>query len=349
MSVIFKVAYARGVQNALVNTGAIGKYANEEMADVAAEIAAEEMSEDVEPVEGPVAADETADVAAKLIELSQASSETAEAAAEQADVAAEAAAAVASMKAASSELVHASGGGALAPNTITSAAAITAEGSMEAAARPEGYAENRPSPQAPSAQQGIQQPHPGAMTTTDVTKGASAAAILRKLAEGDFDHTTGGAGPNAVEDAPSAEGKMEAAARPSGYAETGPAVSEPVAQQGEEQAHPGSPTGETLEGKVASAFDVLFNKTAEEVVPHLPYGLTQEQKVAAVRTMIGMTTPERAQYISRIKSAMESEDEMSEEERQGAKEVAEEVVEEKLDGEEAKEAAAILRRLGFGV
>ena len=37
MSLIFKVAYARGVQHALVNTGAIRKYANEAEADAAAE------------------------------------------------------------------------------------------------------------------------------------------------------------------------------------------------------------------------------------------------------------------------------------------------------------------------
>ena len=349
MSVIFKVAYARGVQNALINTGAIGKYANEEIADAAAEIAAAEMAADAEPIEGHVASDDTANVAAKLVELSQAASDTAAAAEDQADVAAEAAAAVAAMKAAS-ELAHGTGGGALADNSLTSAAAVTAEGSMEAAARPEGYAETAPAPQESAAQQGIQAPHPGAPTSIDVTKGASAAQILRKLAEGDYAHTTGGQGPNAVEDSETAEGEMEAAARPSGYAEVEPAVSEPAAQQGIEGAHPGSPTGGTLEGKVASAFDILFNKTAQEVVPHLPYGLTEEQKIAAVRTMIGMTTPERAQYIGRIKSAMDhGYDEEKKEEKSEAKKEEKSEAKKEDDKEEAKEAAAILRRLGFGV
>lgn len=348
MSVIFKVAYARGVQNALINTGAIGKYASEEIADMAAEIAAAEMDADAEPIEGHVSSDDTANVAAKLVELSQAASDTAEAAEDQADIAAEAASAVAAMKAAS-ELAHGTGGGALTDNSLTSAAAITAEGSMEAAARPEGYAEVAPVPQEAAAQQGIQAPHPGAPTSIDVTKGASAAQILRKLAEGDYAHTTGGEGPNAVEDSETAEGKMEAAARPSGYAEVEPAVSEPAAQQGIEGAHPGSPTGETLEGKVASAFDILFHKTAEEVVPHLPYGLTEEQKVAAVRTMIGMTTPERAEYIGRIKSAMDHGYEEKKEDKPKAEAKEKEKKEEEDKKEEAKEAAAILRRLGFGV
>ena len=49
MSMIFKVAYARGVQHALVQAGAIHKYANEAMADAAAAEAAAEMPAAVQP------------------------------------------------------------------------------------------------------------------------------------------------------------------------------------------------------------------------------------------------------------------------------------------------------------
>ena len=64
---LFKFAYARGVQHALVNTGAINKYANEELADAAAEEAAAEMPEEANPLEADIEDGVTADVAAKLV------------------------------------------------------------------------------------------------------------------------------------------------------------------------------------------------------------------------------------------------------------------------------------------
>ena len=356
MSYIFKVAYARGVQHALVNTGAIRKYASEGDADMAAEMAAAEMAGDLEPMAEEVPAGDTAAVAAKLVELSNAAEETAAAAQEQADVAGEAAAAVAAIKE-SSDYAMTTGSGSDTDNSILSAGGVTAEGAMEASNRPSDYAMNAPAPQAPNAQQGVQAPHPGAPTNVDVTKaaqvnldGRTAAAILRKLAEGsDYDElASSDSGPNSVEDSPTAEGKMEASNRPAGEANNPPPVSEPVAQVGVEAPHPESPgDAGPLEGKVASAYDLLFNKTASEVLPYLPNEMAEQHKVAAIRTMIGMTGPERIDYLLRIKQAeehMESEDDLSAEER---KEVVE-IVEDATKEDEAKEAAMILRRLGFG-
>ena len=354
MSLIFKVAYARGVQHALVNTGAIHKYANEHEADKAAEMAAAEMSDSIDPLEHDVPAEETADVATKLVELSNAAEETAAAAQEQSDVAAEAASAVAAIKE-SGDLSIATGGGAQSSNTILSAAGVTAEGAMEAANRPPEYAASMPAPQEDAAQLGVQVAHPGAPTAIDVTKAAgvnidgnTAAAILRKLAAGsDFSHTTGTSGPNHVSDSETAEGKMEASNRPEAEANQAPAVSEPAAQLGIEQAHPEGPgdAAAPLEGKVASAFDILFNKTTSEVAPYLPETMSEQNKVAAVRTMIGMTGPERADYILRIKAAEEGYG--SEKKEKKKEEHSEDKKEEKKE-EEAKEAAMILRRLGFG-
>ena len=352
MSYIFKVAYARGVQHALVNTGAIRKYANEGDADMAAEMAAAEMAEDLEPVAEEVPAGDTAAVAAKLVELSNAAEETAAAAQEQADVAGEAAAAVAAIKE-SSDVTGATD----TDNSILSAGGVTAEGAAEAGKRPSEYARNTPAPQAPNAQQGVQAPHPGAPTNIDVTKaaqvnldGRTAAAILRKLAEGsDYDELpSSDSGPNSVGDSPTAEGQMDASNRPAGEANNPPPVSEPVAQVGVEAPHPESPgDAGPLEGKVASAYDLLFNKTASEVLPYLPNAMAEQHKVAAIRTMIGMTGPERIDYLLRIKQAEEQaelEDDLSAKEEKEVREI----VKEESKEEEAKEAAMILRRLGFG-
>jgi hypothetical protein len=363
---LFKFAYVRGVQRALIQSGALRKYANEELADEAAMEAAEGMEAD--PLE-EVPAEGTADVAATLLEdLSQQAGEVAETAAAAAE-------AVEELKAAS-DYSHMTGEGDVG-NSLLHAAGITAEGVQESSNRPEGYAQNAPATQAgDEAQQGVQTKHPGAPTAIDVTAnketvtakqgsvveldGRTAAAILRKLAAGDsstdFNHMTGGDGGegNDITHAGgvTAEGEQEQDNRPAGYAETAPPVSAPEAQQGVEGAHPGSPTGETLEGKQASAFNVLLRKTASEVGDFLPSSLTANQKLAALRTMIGMTNPERAEYIGRIKSAM---DEDEKDEKKDAKKDDDKDDKDddlpaflKKDDDEEKSASAILKRLGFG-
>jgi len=350
---VFKFAYARGVQHALVNSGAIAHYKSAEDADEAAEMAAAEMAEDLDATE-PVEEDGTAEVAAKLVELSNAAEQTAQSAEETSAIAAEAANAVASLKAASD--IGATGGGTGSPNDLLAAATVTEEGAEENLKRGPEYAHTPPAPQEASAMQGVQSTHPGAPTAADQTKGAgvildgkTAAAILRKLAGGDTDIGETGGGTDvgasvsalgAPLDAP-AETHEEAKKRPDDYANVNPPVTQPSAMTGEEGAHPGSPTGDTLEGRESTAaFNFLLRKTASEVAPYLPAKLGDIDKLAAIRTMIGMTGPERANYIARLTKAAEAAEEEEAAPAAKSPEVEAEAAE--------KSAEAILRKLGLG-
>jgi hypothetical protein len=107
----------------------------------------------------------------------------------------------------------------------------------------------------------------------------------------------------------------------------------------------------------ASAYNYLLQKTAQEVGRYLPKGLSSRDKLAAVRAMIGMSNPERANYIKRIKWAMEeesddssSENDMPEQLREYAEKQVEkeEEDESKSEEKEEKSAAYILRQLGLG-
>ena len=64
---LFKFAYVRGIQHALINTGALQKYANEDLANAAAVQAAEGNLGDVDAL-AEVPAEQTADAAAALLE-----------------------------------------------------------------------------------------------------------------------------------------------------------------------------------------------------------------------------------------------------------------------------------------
>lgn len=110
----------------------------------------------------------------------------------------------------------------------------------------------------------------------------------------------------------------------------------------------------------ASAYNYLLQKTAQEVGPYLPKGLTSRDKLAALRTMIGMSNSERSNYIQRIKWAMEEEEGHSDEEEDDSdvpeqlREYAEKKVdeeekeEEESEKKEEKSASYILRQLGVG-
>ena len=100
------------------------------------------------------------------------------------------------------------------------------------------------------------------------------------------------------------------------------------------------------------------------ITSYLPQDLTETDKLAALRTMIGMTQPERADYIQRIKWAMEDEgeskdkDEDEDKKEEPSKKLPKglrDAIAKKQDKEEEeeedseKEAAYILRRLGLGL
>tara|TARA_B100000700_G_C15029810_1_gene849913 strand:+ start:1449 stop:2573 length:1125 start_codon:yes stop_codon:yes gene_type:complete len=187
----------------------------------------------------------------------------------------------------------------------------------------------------------------------------TAAAILRKLSE---DAAMGG-------DASALGGDhdkdKENDGREEGYAnmdgEQG--ISKKVdPDEGHKVEIAGEPGGEKLPKQ--AAYNFLLAKTAEEVGAFLPYGLNQQEKLAALRTMMGMSNPERAEYISRIKLAMEEgsedkDDKDDEDKYKGMPEGLRKALMKKEEGnkddddedkdDSEKEAAYILRQLGLGV
>jgi hypothetical protein len=170
--------------------------------------------------------------------------------------------------------------------------------------------------------------------------GTALQQIIQKVAAGMGSTIEGGDKGNTLPMAGSVtgEGKIEADRRPPGYAHKGvQAVGQtdfPVGAGvvGSEQAHPDQP-GESPGGAAGSggntvvdwssaaadgpkaasdntAYLTLFRQTAEKVAEHLPLGLNEEQKIAHVRQMMGMTDVERSQYIGMLhKEAGASDDE----------------------------------------
>lgn len=371
MSSIFKVAYARGVQHALVAANAIGKYASEEQADAAAAAAAEEMPAEAVPEAQEMPPSVTGDVAAKLVELSQAAGATAAAAAEQSNIAQEAAQAVqalqqgapaqdpAALGAAAAELEQK----AAALRVMQKRAAMNKNAvgmdlmSQVALGDLEGVTDDLRDPAyamgAPDYNFGghsvEEAPHPGAQTAINAFKQGSvnldaktAAAILRKLAVG-MDATS----PVPVGDVPG----LSEDGRPAQFAVNSPST-DISGMSAVEGPHPGADTTiDTFKQSSAnSAFDMLFRKTASEVGHYLPQNIPASAKVAAVRTMIGMTPPERGSYLQRLHKAAEdaaaADKKDSEKPSCGNKKCEE-------DGKcscssEEKSASSILRRLGVG-
>lgn len=160
--------------------------------------------------------------------------------------------------------------------------------------------------------------------------GTALQQIIQKVAAGMGSTIEGGDKGNTLPMAGSVtgEGKIEADRRPEGYAHKGvQAVGQtdfPVGAGvvGSEQAHPDQPgespggaagaggntvvewSGAAADGpKAASdntAYLTLFRQTAEKTAEHLPINLNEEQKIAHVRQMMGMTDVERSQYIGML-------------------------------------------------
>lgn len=134
-------------------------------------------------------------------------------------------------------------------------------------------------------------------------------------------------------DLPAATGNAEAALeqknRPENYANKGedgvgrsdmvPSKDENV---GREKKHPEAPTAtdsgktnaplEHIQGSKNAAFEVLFKEASKDLVPYLPAEMEDEQKVAHVRTMLGMDTGQRASYLHDLYSALGAQKEASE-------------------------------------
>lgn len=212
-------------------------------------------------------------------------------------------------------------------NTPSQAARVTEMGELDQAQRPEG---TYSVPQGVSAMPTMQG-HVGSLEnadrpsaspagsnslTTDANKQAALAGI-RKLAGsliqgGDKGNTPGQAA------AVTEMGALDLKQRPEGYAKVQPGganFSEPQAARiGLEKTPDVTPgrtisgTNSVIEASKAAAFMDLFRKTAAEVVPWLPEQLNDDQKVAAVRHMMGMDPNERLAYVTSVKAAADEVD-----------------------------------------
>ena len=198
--------------------------------------------------------------------------------------------------------------------------AFNAEGKADEKDRPDSYATNARGhivadiPAAAhvgteSVQPAEPKNHPeGTNSLTEASKAASLSDLMKKVAI-DVDNSS-------KDNRYSLEAKKDQKDRPEGYAHLphqgalgslmqmvgGDAVI------GKELPHPQGPsthpTGSnslTEMSKKSSAdsdpYIALFKKTAQEVAPHLPGGLTDDRKVAHIRSVMGLTTEEKAHYL----------------------------------------------------
>jgi hypothetical protein len=377
---LLKFAYVRGAQNALVSSGAIQPYRSEAWADLAVKLAAmaitDESAEDVsdEELAQAMAAmasnseeDLSAEEIAEVLEaagdgqeeleelLSGDSSEMDEEAAREV---------VAYLKSASQAQIT-----GVANSMPTNVPDFQGEGGARANA---GYAHL-------NGRQGLADPKKNATPFTGAQKplaegvsldAKTAAAILRKLSEdaasGGAANALGGAGMNGS----SSDYQTEEDPRKNpAYANVAQGLA-----KGDSNASPftgsmtshkaNNPAGQmdlsSGDSSKSAALNYLLMKTAEEVGPFLPTSLNQRDKLAALRAMVGMSQPERAQYIQRIKWAMEDEDSDSEdssddegmltdEEKKLPKALRDEIIaKKKSEDKQEKEASYILRQLGLG-
>jgi len=127
---------------------------------------------------------------------------------------------------------------------------------------------------------------------------------------------------------------------------------------------PLSAVAESSSGADMEVLAYLVQKTASEVGHFLPDYLAPSDKLAALRTMVGMNGPERAAYIGRIKEAAEGKSDSflqtevhEKKQNEQLKELKQEVnslqknaPHSKVEAaeDEEKKAALILRRLGIG-
>lgn len=213
-------------------------------------------------------------------------------------------------------------------NTLPAAAAENAEAKQEQNRRPEGYANlgekgvgnyegkgegsvgtEKKHPEAPAASGSGS----NSITENTAKHGSALANIVRKVAAEMGAMLQPGQEKNDLPAAAqhNAEAKQELMRRPEGYAvkgEDGVGRSDMVpptgAQIGVEQTHPEAPTATDsgkqnvpLEHLSKSAFDIVFEETAKDVVPYLPEKMAEEHKIAHVRSTMGLDSGGRANYL----------------------------------------------------
>lgn len=255
--------------------------------------------------------------------------------------------------------------GGKAPNTEGAASKDNAEAALDMKNRPQGYAHlgekgvgKYEDPSEGTVGHTAKHPvAPGATgnDTNSLNKGASLADIVRrvgtKTAGGTGTLVTGGTQPNTLAAAAQHESlaALELKNRPEGYAHRGEAAVGTTefgipsgSVVGREQPHPHKPHAtasgsNSLIAQTKNAFDQLFAKTAEQVVPYLPENMDDQIKVSHVRAMLGLETSERADYLGNLYFSMGVQKEAAESVRDHFRKTA---AHKEPDGDECEPAAA---------
>lgn len=199
-----------------------------------------------------------------------------------------------------------------------------AETKMDAAQRPPGYAENslgKTDVDTRPGAVGKEETQPNAPKETDSkdnsvqehsrTASHTLDQLFRKAAEG----STILGGDKGNKEPTTGEGKMDMQQRPPGYAVlphqgalgemmkqvTGPAViGRETAQPNKPAETPSGSNSLTEHSSKAAGEDpyiALFKKVASEIHEYLPAGLDENAKIATVRACMGLTTEEKAHYL----------------------------------------------------
>jgi hypothetical protein len=320
---MFKRAYVRGIQNALVQSGH-AVFPNEAAASKVADYIADHVEFD--PTSTKVAREVTVKIAEHVIEASKqfqsqdgfkAASFEKVASVDDLSKLAHAHALDLMQKAAEGSTIEGGDKGNTEPSS--------AEAKMDLKARPHGFAEDSRGKTDVDTRPGAvgkeeDQPNKptespaGSNSVTEQSRTASLADLIRKTASGATGSTIMG-GDKGNKEPSSAEAKMDLKQRPHGYAglpgqgDLGQLMSQVrgPAVIGRETPHPNAPAehpaghNSVLETAAKAAAEdpyiALFKKTAAQMVPHLPGALSEEQKIAHVRACMGMTDQEKAHYL----------------------------------------------------
>jgi len=318
---MFSRAYVRGVQNAMVQSGHAA-FPDDVSAAKVADYIADRI--EIDPTQGQISREVTAAVAAHIVDASKWHTKQAGfipggfykvASVEDLGKLAHVHALDVMQKAAEGSTIEGGDKGNVQPNS--------AEGKMDAANRPAGYAEDSRGQTAVDTKPGAvgkEQEQPakpaespaGSNSAIEQSRTASLDSLIRKMASGTGSTIMGGDKGN--QEMSSAEAKMDIHQRPMGYArlpgqgdlgELMKQVSGP-ATIGRETPHPNAPaahpagSNSVIEHSAKAAAEdpymTLFKKVASEIMEYLP-AVGEDAKVAHVRACMGMTQPEKAHYL----------------------------------------------------
>lgn len=320
---MFKSAYTRGVQNALISSGRISFPDGASAVKIAAYIADHVA---FEPLDGQVPPAATLKIATALIDASdwyrsqpgyKAASFYKVASMADLNKMAEFHAVDLMEKAAEGSTIEGGDKGNKEPTT--------GEGKMDLKERPEGYATDmlaKTDVDTKPGAVGKEEEHPnkperspsGDNSIKEQSRTASLQQMIQKMAEG----STILGGDKGNTEPTTAEGKMDMQHRPAGYAvfpggqqgdlgEMMKLVGGPAVIGKEILNHPSGPsrspsgTNSLIEHSQKAAaedpFVAVFKKTAAEILPYLAPSLSENAKVAHIRACMGLTTEEKAHYI----------------------------------------------------